>query len=247
MILSVNSNPLSFRIFWTRFTSSLALPSLTKIGVTFTSRATVRASLLATIQPGISSLEISTSCVCNITGSLSINNEIEPSFSSRAISSCDISPIAAATAFIFGPIFFPSATKFGLIFFFIKLLSFSRYSISFTLTSDLINSSTRETCCFISQLLTGIKIRCSGCLTFILTFFLNDNTRDEISWASCILSSSDLSIAFSFTSGYNIWWTDSALCRPVILFRFWNTLSLKNGAIGAINPATTSRHSYKVW
>ena len=80
LIRSVSSNSWSFLIFWMRFTSSLALPSRSSSGVTVTSRATVRGPFEATIQPGRSSLLISTSSSMISTDSLSNRNQRLPFF-----------------------------------------------------------------------------------------------------------------------------------------------------------------------
>ena len=66
------------------------------------------------------------------------------------------------TDFIFDPNFLPNTTKLGLIFFLIKVLSGSRYSIPFTFTSALMRSSTLCNCSFMEEFNTGIRIFCNG-------------------------------------------------------------------------------------
>ena len=54
-------------------------------------------------------------------------------------------------------------------------------SISLTLISDLINSEISIKVFFSSSFLKGTKIFGNGCLTFIFSFFLNDNANEQIS------------------------------------------------------------------
>ena len=118
---------------------------------------------LPPVQPGISSLVISTSEVCNIKASPSTDKLYCPSFSN--LQYLILVKLAQAMLKLFSslvPAFYPRATKFGLIFLLIKVLSGFRYSISFTFTSAFIRSSTFCNCSFIEAFNTGIKTFCKG-------------------------------------------------------------------------------------
>ena len=111
LMRSVISNPLSLRMFCMRLISSRAMPSFFNSGVSSTSRATVKLPSLLTSHPGISSEMMSTSAASTVTGLPSTSNDMEPSFSSDAISSWDKPLILAATPFMSLPNFLPMTRK----------------------------------------------------------------------------------------------------------------------------------------
>ena len=123
-----------------RFTISRAKPSRRKASSISKSSATVSVPSLATVQPGISSLTISTDSLSIVAGPSAKVSVKLPSCSKRAISACDKAPTASATAFIRLPNCLPITRKLHFTVFSSK--SPSTKTNSFTLTSSKISCCT---------------------------------------------------------------------------------------------------------
>ena len=190
------------------------MPSRRRSSVTSTSSATVSAPSFATVQPGTSSLKISTSASSMSASVPSTCNVIVPFFSSSAICSCDISVTATLTLFMSLPNFFPRVRKLHFIFF-TRIPSPSTNSSSLTFTSLRISCLTASMRDFMTSSAAGIAIFCNGWRTMIASFLRRASTIDDICCASFMRYSSSVSTAASSHSGNLARCTDWASPRPV--------------------------------
>ena len=181
---------LALRMFWMRFTSSRAIPSLSSSSVSVMSKATVRLPSLATSQPGMSSLITSTSARSTVMGVPATSNVACPVFSKAIMSGCSICDRAAATAFMFLPSFLPSTLKSGLTRLTRMPASLATSFTSLTLTSPLMSSATASRAAFCLSSTTGTMMLMSGWRTFRFCLRRRASTIDVVSCASCMRSSS---------------------------------------------------------
>ena len=163
------------------------------------SRATVNEPSLATVQPGMSSLIISTSARSITAGLPSTCSVICPSWSSVLISFCDMAVTAALTAFINLPNFLPITRKLHFTFFSSMLASTKHNSL--TLTSSRIKRFTLSRSSRSCASVTGTEMRCSGWRTITCSFLRNERTIEVILCASSMRRSKSLSMKLSSAQG----------------------------------------------